>query len=120
MGPEPVIPSGDHLGLSRYETPLVIFDGRRGIVPLGRIPLYALTEFIADRLTEGRHCARRTCVHAAEEALRPTVGGGFALARHGEAAVFCAAQGVDRRCEGARKTILAHLIRVYSLIGIGH
>lgn len=119
MGPETLNPSGRQGGLKRYETPLVIFDGRRGIVPVGRVPHYALVEFIADRLTDGRHCAARDCVYEAREALRPTVGGSFVFDRNGEGERFCPLDGASARCLAARRTTLAHLLRTYSLIGIG-
>jgi hypothetical protein len=106
-------------GLQRLETPLIIFDGRRGIVPIGRVPHFSLSAFIADRITQGRHCRERDCAYKSDQASRPIMGGSFVFKRKGEGSDFCPKADRSPKCEGVLRTSMAHMLRLFYLMGIG-
>jgi hypothetical protein len=103
----------------RHETPLIVFDGRRGIVPLGRVPHFSLSAFIADKITQGRHCRARDCAYKSERPSRPVMGGSFVFNRKSAGEDFCPEGDRSPKCVGVLRTSMAHMLRLFSLMGIG-
>lgn len=79
----------------QYEVPLLLLDGRRGLVALPpRLPTYYLPWLLLDTLTGGAFCPTAVaCPHHAQNMLRPVQGGVFHLLATSDTGTFCPDNG---------------------------
>ncbi|WP_156917564.1 sulfatase-like hydrolase/transferase [Salinarimonas rosea] len=87
------------------QTPLVVLDA--GVpVATGVLPAYAIPELVLDRLSGGRLCAARACLHRAEARLRPHRVTPMIASERGETVRACHEQDADAACVAARRETL--------------
>ncbi|WP_372426606.1 sulfatase-like hydrolase/transferase [Salinarimonas chemoclinalis] len=88
------------------QTPLVVLDA--GVpVATGVLPAWAIPELVLDRLSGGRLCAERACVHRAETRLRPHRTTPMIVSERGETVRACLPSDADAACVQARRETLA-------------
>ena len=105
--------------LQQLELPLIVIDGARGALPIGRVPHFALPDIILDLASAGRYCEAYRCQHRQPVSIRPTVDGIFRFPVSGPGHEFCPYRddtGDD--CRQALRQTLGHMREVAKMLAV--
>jgi len=104
---------------TRFDVPLLIFNGREGAIDLkGRVPGYYIPGIIADLLTDGEFCRRNRCLHREPVAVRPLAHALLAIDRASDRVVDCAAESQTDVCRRAELFSEGAKLGLYRLVGM--
>ena len=102
----------------RYDVPLIIINGRQGVIDLhGHLPGYEIPGIVADLLTDGGFCRENRCQHLEPNAARPLQQGLLAIERDGDRVVDCATHGDSEICHRAQHTADSAKLALLGFLG---
>ncbi len=117
----PVVPDGVTYPRpvdTRYDVPLLIFDGERGRIPLsGQIMGYQVPQLISDLLTDGAFCRENECGYKNEVSTRPLPRNLLVFDRKTKQVTSCAADPNGPHCAEVRQFADRARLAVFNLIG---